>query len=165
MDDFDEDALVAAVSLVGHAGARDFEFGYLHDDVPVHEADWWAKAQYQGTRIMVEHCTGPVEAAESLAERLLTGAKCMWCNGLVALNSEGATAYPGATMADGSQMPRAHADLAALGQCLWQRLGKRWEPGCIHGHSTAPNAPRDRAARRRLRRDYEASRPKAAGRG
>lgn len=160
MDNIDVDALTAAVSLVGHAGAKSFEFGYLHDDVPIDKADWWAMAQYQGTKVIVEHKTSPIEAAEALAMTLLTGAKCTWCEGLVAFNTEGAIAYPGMTMFDGTQMPTDQDALVAMGQCLWRRIGKRWEPGCIHGHSTAPKAPKDRAARRRLAREYEATRPK-----
>lgn len=69
MSDRDLERLVAAVMLVGHTGAQDFEFGYLHDDVPTEKADWWAKAQYRGSRIMVEHHTSPIEAAEALADR------------------------------------------------------------------------------------------------
>lgn len=137
MDKYDEDAFVAAVTLIGHTGAKEFEIGYLHPDVPIQKAAWWAKAQYQGARIMVEQHISPVDAAEALAERILTGGKCTWCEGLIALNSED-----------------------AKGQCLWRRIGRRWEPGCIHGHSTAPKAPKDRAARRRLAREFEATRHK-----
>lgn len=165
ISDYDEERLLAAVLLVGHTGAQDFEFGYLHDDVPIDKADWWAKAQYRGSRITVEHHAGPVEAAEALAERLLTSAKCKWCNGLVTFKPEGATAWPGATLVDGTKMPDDQAGFEAMGQCLWQRNGKRWEPGCLHGASTAPGAPQNRADRRRLVRDYEASRPGVAGRG
>lgn len=155
----DEVRLLAASLLVGHTGARDLEFGYLHDGVPLEQADWWATANYGGTKLTVEHKTGPVEAVEGLAIRLLTGAKCRWCQGLVALNREGAVAYPGGPMLDGTTMPEDPADIAKLGQCLWRRNGRRWEPGCLHGASTAPAAPRDRAARRRLNRAYEATRP------
>lgn len=157
----DDERLMAAVMLVGHTGARNFECGYLHDDVPAERAAWWATAAYQGTKITTEDHPGPVEAAEALAVRLLTGAKCAWCGGLVTLSRDGAIAYPGAALADGSAMPDDPAVLAALGQCLWRRVGPRWEPGCLHGASTAPGAPQDRAARRRLARDYAATRPGA----
>lgn len=156
---FDDDRLVAAVMLIGHTGAKDFEVGYLHDNVPTEKADWWAKAQYRGARITVEHHAGPVEAAEALAKRLLTSAKCQWCNGLVTLDPLGAMAWPGASMVDGSQMPQERAEIEAMGQCLWRRSGKRWEPGCIHGASTGSKAPQNRADRRRLHRQYQATRP------
>jgi hypothetical protein len=158
MTGFDEERLLAAVLLVGHTGAKDFEVGFLYDDVPIDKADWWAKAQYQGTRITVEHHDGPVAAAEALAGRLLTSAKCMWCDGLITLNPAGAVAWPSAVLGDGSVLPDSQAGFEAMGQCFWRREGARWEPGCIHGASTAPKAPKNRADRRRLHRDYEASR-------
>lgn len=61
---YDEDALIAGVDLVGRTGATDFEVGYLHDDVPVAEAGWYAKAQYRGARLTAEDHPGPVEAVE-----------------------------------------------------------------------------------------------------
>jgi len=157
--EWDEDRLVAAVLLIGHTGAKNFEYGYLHDGVPIAEAAWWATAQYQGAKLSVENKVGPLEAIEGLAVKLLTGGRCQWCKGLVALSLEGAVAFPGTAMIDGSRMPESEAEIAAMGQCLWRRNGKRWEPGCIHGMSTAPAAPKDRAARRRLMREYEATRP------
>ena len=153
--------LAAAVALIGHTGARELEYGYLHDHVPIRQAGWWASATYRGAKISVEDQLGPLPALEALAVRLLTGARCQWCQGLVALSSAGAIAYPGAAMADGSRTPETEEEIAALGQCLWRLSGARWEPGCLHGQSTAPEAPQDRAARRRLRREYESTRPKA----
>lgn len=89
-----EDAIVAAVDLVGRTGARGLEFGYLDDPVPG-RIDWYAHAQYAGARVTVEHQRGPLEAVETLAHRLLTGARCVHCGGLVALSDEGAVAYVG----------------------------------------------------------------------
>src|SRR5580765_6017107 len=94
--------LMAAVNLVGRSGARDFEVGYLNDDVPVAEADWWAAAKYNGQRLIEEHHVGPVEAAHALAVRLLTGAKCAHCGGLVALDDDAAFAWMDATLVDGT---------------------------------------------------------------
>jgi hypothetical protein len=158
-----DDRLIAAVMLVGNTGAKELEYGYLHDDVPVDQAGWWASARYLGAKIAVEDQRGPLEALEALAERLLTSARCTWCSGLVALSSDGAVAFPGVLMADGSTLPRSPEEIAALGQCLWRRIGRRWEPGCLHDASTAPNAPKSRAQRRQLRRVYEASRPVRGG--
>lgn len=124
----DEDALFAAVDLVGRSGATQLEFGYLHDDVPVEEADWWAHARYRGARISEEHHRGPVEAAEALARRLLTGAKCKPCGRLVALSDTGAIAYENAAMVDGTRWTAEQA--AAAGQCRWRRDGARWVRGC-----------------------------------
>ena len=126
-----DDIIVAAVDLVGRAGATGFEVGYLHDDVPVTEAGWYAHAQYRGARIIEENHEGPIEAAEALALRLLTGARCR-CGKLVALSPGLAFAYLNArTVVDGSAWTAD--DAAEAGQCLWQRRGARWEASCPPG--------------------------------
>lgn len=126
------DPMLAAVDLVGRSGARDFEVGYLHDDVPIADADWWASAHYAGTKIIEEHHVGPVEAANALAVRLLTGAKCTRCGGLVTLSDDGAFAWTEATLIDGTPWTAADALVAAAthGQCRWRRVGPKWIMGC-----------------------------------
>lgn len=108
MDDLsqlmNEDVLKACADLVGRAGASNFEIGYVRDDVPVEDAQWYAHAQYRGARIIVQDHRSPSSAAFALAERLLSGATCR-CRKPVAL-SDGA---PG---------------------CRWRLMGPRWEPGC-----------------------------------
>jgi hypothetical protein len=141
----DQDAVIAAVDLVGRAGAKQFEVGYLHDDVPTEEAGWYATATYRGAKIMEQDHPGPVEACEALARRLLTGAKCTGCGGLVALSDGGAVAAKSATMIDGSTWTAEEA--RAAGQCRWRRMGDRWVRGC-DGQQQRPN----RAERRRRRR-------------
>lgn len=121
----DDDALTAAADLVGRTGAQELQIGYLNDEPP-HR--WYAHAQYRGTRITVEDQPGPVEAAEALARRLLTGAKCAHCGGLIALSDRGATAYRSAVMADGTRWTAEQA--RAAGQCRWTRMGRRWARGC-----------------------------------
>lgn len=121
----DEDAFFAAADLVGRTGAKEFQFGYLNDDPP-HQ--WYAHAQYKGARITAEDCAGPVEAAETLARKLLTGGKCTSCGGLIALSGSGAYAFRSPVMADGSRWTAQEA--AAAGQCRWTRMGRRWEAGC-----------------------------------
>lgn len=123
----DEDAVAAAADLVGRTGATGFEIGYLHDDVPVEQAGWYAHAQYRGGRITVQDQPGPTEAAEALARRLLTGAKCR-CGRLVSLSDHGAVAYKSTTMADGTKWTAKQAEKAGL--CRWTRRGRRWEMGC-----------------------------------
>lgn len=119
--------VVACADLVGRAGARGFQIGYLHDDVPADQAGWYAHAQYRGARITADNHRGPVEAAEALARRLLTGAKCR-CGRLVALSRSGAVAFDGTVVADGSRW--TVADARSAGQCRWERRGARWEPSC-----------------------------------
>ena len=121
----DEDALVAAADLVGRTGAKGFEIGYLHDDVPIEQAGWYAHAQYNGVRITEEDHVGPAEAAEALARRLLEGGKCTSCGGLVALSSRGAMFHPSAKLADGTRWDGLPAK-----QCRWTRMGNHWVAGC-----------------------------------
>ena len=127
------DAVVACADLVGRAGASGFEIGYLHDDVPIEQAGWYAHAQYRGARLTVEDRCSPSEAALALAERLLRGAACR-CGDQVTLNDG-----PG---------------------CRWQLQGERWQPGCdapsLHvdgqrGDLPAMNRAMRRAAERRRR--------------
>lgn len=123
----DDDALHAAADLVGRCGAKEFELGWLHDDVPVEEMAWYAHAQFRGARIIEENHRGPIEAAEALARRLLTGGKCTHCGGLTTLTSGGAMAHPG-PMADGSTW--TIEEIKAAGQCRYRRVGARWVRGC-----------------------------------
>jgi hypothetical protein len=103
MTDLYGDAVVACADLVGRAGASQFEIGYLHDDVPVEDAGWYASAFYCGARITVDDQSSPTLAAFGLAERLLRGGMCR-CGRRVSLGlSEG---------------------------CRWSLVGQRWEPGC-----------------------------------
>jgi hypothetical protein len=123
----DEDALLAAVELVGRTGGKGFQIGFLHDDVPVAEAGWYAYIQYKGARITVEDKTGPVEAAEALARRLLTGDQCQHCFKLVALEDWGAMAVT-ETLMNGTEW--THEQQAAAGLCQWRRTGRTWKRGC-----------------------------------
>lgn len=123
----DEDALMAAVDLVRRTGAAGIEIGYLHDDVPVEEAAWYAHAQYRGTRIICENQRSPVDAAEGLARQLLTGAKCMHCGRLVTLDLAGAYAHD-AVLLDGTSWSAAQQ--VAAGVCYWHRDGRVWRRGC-----------------------------------
>jgi hypothetical protein len=119
-----DDIVVACMDLVGRAGAAGFEIGYVHDDVPVEEAGWYAHASYQGARIMVEDHRSPTGAALALAERLLAGAVCR-CRKPVSLADD----RPG---------------------CRWRLVGQRWEPGCDAPPITVKGAQRgDHAAMRR----------------
>lgn len=126
--DFDQDALMAGIELVGRTGAESLEVGYFHDNVPVEEAGWYANAQYQGSRLTVENEPGPVQAVQALAERILTGAKCKHCGRLVSMSDEGAWAWQEATMMDGTTWTAEEA--VAAGQCRWVLMGRTWRRGC-----------------------------------
>lgn len=112
MPDFDQDAMDAALSLIGRTGAQGMEVGYLHDDVPVEKAGWYAHAQYRGARITAQGHIGPVEALEALARRLLDGGLCTHCGQRIALSD-----FPGK-------------------RCRWTRHGAQWIRGC---ETTHPN--------------------------
>jgi hypothetical protein len=121
------EAAQAALDLVGRTGARQLEIGYLHEDVPAEQADWYAQVTYKGARIIEEHHTGPAKALEALAAQLLTGAMCNHCKGLVALSRDGAAFFGGA-FTHGATMTIDEA--RARPQCLWRREGERWVRGC-----------------------------------
>ena len=117
----DEDALVAAIDLVGRSGARDVEIGYLHEGVPLDQAGWYATATYKGAKLIADDHKDPVAASEALARRILDGGQCAHCRKPIALG--------------GPPDPAV---------CRWTRRGPRWVRAC------EPNrAARRRAGRRR----------------
>jgi len=114
------DIVIACADLVGRAGAREFEIGYLNDDPAA--PGWWAQAVYKGAKIIRDGHGTPEAAALALATRLLSGARCR-CTKPV-------------TLSDGVH-----------GACRWQLVGKRWEPGCDAPPITITEAQRgDHAA-------------------
>ena len=124
----DEDAVKACADLVSRTGARSFEVGYLHEDVPVAEAGWHATAVFKGAKLTAEDKASAAEACDALAARLLAGAQCQHCKGLVALSDDGAFAFRKAVLVTGERWDAA--DAAKAPQCRWTRAGARWERGC-----------------------------------
>jgi hypothetical protein len=124
----DADAVKACADLVGRTGARSFECGYLRDGVPVAQAGWYATAVFKGAKIIAEDKASPAEACDALAVKLLSGAQCQHCKGLVALGGDGAFAYRSAVLVTGQRWDAA--DAAKAPQCRWTRTGARWERGC-----------------------------------
>lgn len=121
----DEDAMDAAVNLIGRTGATEINIGYHSDDVPVGQPNWYAKATLGGTEIVEDMYPGPAEATEALARRLMDGGKCTNCGRLISLSSKYYKTAPG-TFTDGSPVEQA----AAAGICRWTRNGKRWDGDC-----------------------------------
>lgn len=99
------DEVLAAADLADRAGAKQFKLGYLHDHVPIEEAQWYAYAEYTGHSIGVENRRSPQDAATELAERILQDGLCR-CGRPVTLYEQ------------------------VEGKCRWQRVGKRWESSC-----------------------------------
>ena len=122
----DDDAMVAAVELVGRTGAKNLQIGFLHDDVPSEQAAWYAHAQYQGTRITVENKASPLEAAEGLARQLLAGGQCTHCKKVITLSD---SAIARDKILIGGVRWSKEAQVAA-GLCRWRRAGKTWKRGC-----------------------------------
>lgn len=119
----DEEALVAAVDLVGRTGATDVTFGWLND--PGEHAyerrgpQCYAHAQYRGARVTVEDFPDLVAVVEALADRLMRGAKCAWCGNAIVLPGVPDDVV-GVRFNDGSK----------LGVCRWERTGARWDRTC-----------------------------------
>jgi hypothetical protein len=124
----DSDAVKACVDLAGRTGAKEFECGYVNEGVPVADAGWYATAVYKGAKLTAEDKASPAEACDALAERLLSGAQCQHCHGLVSLIDGGAFAYRSAVLATGQRWDAE--DAARAPQCRWTRTGGRWERGC-----------------------------------
>lgn len=130
-----DEEIIAGVDLVGRTGAKDLQFGYLHDDVPVEQAGWYAHAQYRGARVTVEDQPGPIQALETLCRRLLEGGRCR-CGRLVALSDDGAVAWDRAHLVDGTRWDAE--DAAKAGLCRWRREGPKWIGACGAGGTTEP---------------------------
>lgn len=104
-DELYVDVFMACADLVGRAGAKSFDFGYMNEEAKtVEDAQWYASAQYKGTRFFVDNHASPTEAAMALAEKIMRGAMCK-CGERVTLTD----GVPG---------------------CRWLLMGKRWEPSC-----------------------------------
>jgi hypothetical protein len=117
------DIVVACADLAGRSGAVEFDLGYVHDDVPVEQAGWYATATFRGAKLLVQDQPSPEAAALALAHRLLRGATCR-CHQAVTLNDT----TPG---------------------CRWRLVGQRWEPGCTASPIRIPTVRGDLAAMRR----------------
>lgn len=129
-----DDIITACADLVGRAGAREFEIGHIHDDVPVEEAGWYAHATYQGARIQAQDHRSPTAAALALAERILSGGLCR-CGRTV-------------TLSDG-QPGSARVPMAAAGCALGARVRRAADPdgqdhARRHGRDEPGHAPPSR---------------------
>ncbi len=127
MDRNEEAMVVACADLIGRCGAKDFEIGFLREDVPIEEAGWYAKARYnEHTFDSGEHRL-PGGAARALAERLLEGGLCK-CGQQVTLTDDkpgcrwrltnppepAATRWESGCDAPSIEMTGERGDLAAL---------------------------------------------------
>lgn len=136
------DEIVATVELVGRSGGRELELGHL-DDVPdSRAARWYAHAKFRGARLTTDEHPGPVEALDALARKILTGAQCQHCGGVVTLSPDGAWVYTKSTLITGARWDVETT--SQIHQCRWRRIGAHWRRGCeatTHNQPT-PEAPR-----------------------
>lgn len=111
------DAINAAADLVARAGGKKFELGHLEDDVPIHEARWWASAVFNGAKVIIDEQPAPALACELLARKLLDGGMCTHCRRVVRIRPDGYV-EPAWNLGKGSKA------------CGWQRVGPTWKRGC-----------------------------------
>lgn len=134
LSETDRQRLHAGLDLIGRTGAADVVIGYLHDDVPPADADWYAHANYLGSRITHDHAASPVAAVEGLVSRLLDGGRCAHCGRLTTTNPFGVPAGD-RVLVDGT--PWSGADqVRAGGTCLWAREGDTWTAQCQRAKPT-----------------------------
>ncbi len=67
--------VMAGIDLIGRTGATDFELA--HDEDPV---QWWAGANWNGTRMFSERFPYPAQAVEDLVGRVVNGGRCTHCD-------------------------------------------------------------------------------------
>jgi hypothetical protein len=146
----DEDRMLAAVEVIGRAGATNFEVGYLDDEVPSEMARWWASAKWRGTKVLVEDETGPDVAAEALAFKVIVPGQCVHCGRTITVRRIDDDGTPliytisGHPLLDEDAIEETGLD--AL--CVWNRRGRHWLRGCDGGYDR-PAGGLNRAQRRR----------------
>lgn len=126
---------VALADLIARTGARNLEIGYINDDPP-HQ--WYARAQYNGDRIIAQDHDTPVDATDALAALILDGGRCTNCLGITVTQTSANARKP--IQVDGrpvtAHLPRAQqrrierADSKSKPPCVWKRDGKAWRRGC-----------------------------------
>jgi hypothetical protein len=123
-----EDAIAAALDLAKRSGWRSVEIGYKREGTATWRAGWYVTAiMANGHPVHLGDYASPVEAADALAEHILTGAKCR-CGKPVAIGDRPARLLLPTTHLDGTTWgPDA---VRELGTCRWRREGARWDSTC-----------------------------------
>lgn len=111
------DAIVASAELVGRAGGKDFEVGFLDEDAPIEQARWWASATFNGAKVIVDEQPSGALACELLARKLLDGGMCTHCKRVVRIRPQGYV-DPAWNLGKGTKA------------CSWERVGPTWKRGC-----------------------------------
>lgn len=73
--------LIAAVELLTRTGVGDVEVAYDEDDHFPDKVLWWAKGNWDGTRVYSAHFPYPAQAVEDLLAKVLNGGMCRRCQG------------------------------------------------------------------------------------
>lgn len=123
------DMMEACTILVSFIGARALEVDFLHHDVPIHEAAWWATATFQGTKVTTENHESPGLACDALAGLLLNGARC-FCGRAATTDPEGQVLIVEGKLSDGAPT-FTEEEVKKVGVCKWQRFTSVWVPACM----------------------------------
>lgn len=131
----DADEVHAAVNMGGRCGATGFSIGPAFHTDEVACSSWTAKFVFKrvGTETQVWSHPTPAAAADALVRKVMRGAQCRECGGLVRLPGDRGAWFPGkpgqpATFHDGHTLTLEEAK--SLQQCRWRRVGRRWYAGC-----------------------------------
>lgn len=124
--EIDQDAMDAALELVGRTGAQNIQIGYP-DDVPEDNpgSTWYARAEFRKGQVHMANHPGPVEALEALARRLMQGGMCTHCGKTITLSDP--------------QEPTGTVEF-----CRWTRQGAHWVRGCTATHTERKYEPKER---------------------
>ncbi len=68
---------IALFGLIAHTGASDIELGYMNDEKPY---EWWAKANWNGHRVISEGHLGADDALDEIAKQVIHNGTCTKCD-------------------------------------------------------------------------------------
>lgn len=71
--------VLAAVELLGRSGVSDVEFAYDEEKAYPEGVLWWAKGNWNGTRVYSAHFPYPAQALEDVLSRVINGGMCARC--------------------------------------------------------------------------------------
>lgn len=80
--------VLAAVELLGRSGVGDVEFAYDEEEAYPESVLWWAKGNWNGTRVYSAHFPYPAQALEDLLGRVINGGQCARCKDITVLGVE-----------------------------------------------------------------------------
>lgn len=126
--ELDQNAIVAIGRLIGQTGADDFTYGHIDQDPS--KPTWYVRANYpNGSHIIVDGCDDPMQAAERMAVKLLSGSICRRCGKVVSVGDY-LVPYGQGVTAQGQPVVTSPEQVEREGLCTWERQGDKWTSGC-----------------------------------